>query len=340
MISNSSYHHFRVMGEISIPVASLANDYEPYFSNNYKEKVWQHAKMVHSEKLQDGSLGNITVRRACVDDAINLTIHSFFNTDILNVPYFFDYEQSTESNTTWYLNFADPTLFVAYSGSLFAQDEIQTLEHPLLPSVRSYISSNHIPDMAIYTVEGRKPTPYLFKNVPNMVEINTTPTMPDGRKISIYGNAFSQYGYREPLVLDKAITIRKEIIKSNIIAMAAPLPGYGSYEKAEILNMLETVIASFNNAKDMSTPSATEIHTGRWGAGAFGGNEELALTVQIIGARATNIDKLVFHAVTASCLSKAITTADSICKNTEMSIGDIVDILYKKEFQWGHSDGN
>lgn len=38
-----------------------------------------------------------------------------------------------------YVNFADPNMFVAYAGPLFAQDEIQVMEHPTLASVREYL---------------------------------------------------------------------------------------------------------------------------------------------------------------------------------------------------------
>ncbi len=36
----------------------------------------------------------------------------------------------------WWVNFADPHLFVAYGSSLFAQDEIQVAEHPSLGHLR------------------------------------------------------------------------------------------------------------------------------------------------------------------------------------------------------------
>jgi len=36
----------------------------------------------------------------------------------------------------WYVNFADPRLFTAYGSGLFAQDEIQAAEHPILGHLR------------------------------------------------------------------------------------------------------------------------------------------------------------------------------------------------------------
>jgi hypothetical protein len=37
----------------------------------------------------------------------------------------------------WHVNFADPKLFYAYSSALFAQDEMQVAEHPVLGSLRA-----------------------------------------------------------------------------------------------------------------------------------------------------------------------------------------------------------
>src|SRR5689334_15344343 len=36
----------------------------------------------------------------------------------------------------WHVNFADPRLFIAYGSGLFAQDEIQVAEHPVLASLK------------------------------------------------------------------------------------------------------------------------------------------------------------------------------------------------------------
>lgn len=41
----------------------------------------------------------------------------------------------------WWVNFADPILFVAYAGRLFAQDEIQVAEHPALGHLKEKLVS-------------------------------------------------------------------------------------------------------------------------------------------------------------------------------------------------------
>jgi|GEM_PF-3099732 len=50
----------------------------------------------------------------------------------------YDYEPvpGFEAGLEWHVNFADPHLFVAYSGPLFAQDEMQLAEHPVLGSLK------------------------------------------------------------------------------------------------------------------------------------------------------------------------------------------------------------
>lgn len=48
----------------------------------------------------------------------------------------FDYVSNTDEELHFYVNFADHNLFGYYRGSLFAQDEIMTTEHPILGSLR------------------------------------------------------------------------------------------------------------------------------------------------------------------------------------------------------------
>ena len=194
------------------------------------------------------SMGDISVMRVCMKHCDQYLANFSFQTSCSSVPYFFDYRSSDEKTKRWYLNFADPILFVASRGGLFAQDEIQTLEHPLLCAVQSYLTTNNIKGLESYTKVGNKPTPYLFKNVPYLVEIDTQPIV-DGKKVSIYGNAFSYYEYNYPEVLKRAIKVRKDCSFSNIIAMAAPSPKYGCYDKDTILEMFSSVISAFKGAK-------------------------------------------------------------------------------------------
>jgi hypothetical protein len=53
----------------------------------------------------------------------------------------FDYKLVEESSLEWHINFADFNLFGFYGGSLFAQDEIQVAEHPILASLRQELEA-------------------------------------------------------------------------------------------------------------------------------------------------------------------------------------------------------
>jgi hypothetical protein len=54
----------------------------------------------------------------------------------------FDYKNVEESSLEWHVNFADMNLFGFYGGSLFAQDEIQVAEHPILASLRQELEAS------------------------------------------------------------------------------------------------------------------------------------------------------------------------------------------------------
>ena len=57
--------------------------------------------------------------------------------DVSGVMTLFDYAPNSDDVAHWYPNFAHSCLFVAYSGALLAQDELQVMEHPILGSLRS-----------------------------------------------------------------------------------------------------------------------------------------------------------------------------------------------------------
>ena len=118
-------------------------------------------------------------------------------------PVFFDYTKAQKGEETWFMNYADPVLFTAAEGTLFAQDEIQTLEMPLLAAFKRYINSNHIGGFAPYTSYCGNPTPYLFKNVPYWIKVETRPLLRNGtRGHSLSYTRWSQALWSRPLPWD------------------------------------------------------------------------------------------------------------------------------------------
>lgn len=94
------------------------------------------------------------------------------------------------------MNFADPKLFGYYGGPMFAQDEIQVFEHPILGSLREYLLDGTEEGMKPWTLTLRdgqpyKPTPYLIEQAPQWQKVDTTPRLPLGGMGMIYGHYFS-----------------------------------------------------------------------------------------------------------------------------------------------------
>jgi hypothetical protein len=89
----------------------------------------------------------------------------------------------------WHVNFADPHLFVAYGGSLFAQDEMQVAEHPALGALKEVLTAA---DVRSTTLDHNGPTPILVTGAERRVSIETGRDLDAGRPQGLYGNAFAR----------------------------------------------------------------------------------------------------------------------------------------------------
>ncbi len=104
---------------------------------------------------------------------------------------YFDYRPvfDHENGLEWHVNFADPHLFVAYGSSLFAQDEMQVAEHPVLGALReALVADGH----DAVTVEHSEPTPVLVMGVQRRCRVSSDPNPAEGRPYGLYGNAFAR----------------------------------------------------------------------------------------------------------------------------------------------------
>ena len=104
---------------------------------------------------------------------------------------FYDYRPvlSAPGAIEWHVNFADPHLFFAYGGPLFAQDEIQVAEHPILGSLREALQAYCATAL---TVEQGRPTPVLVAGVERRCHVATDPNPAEGRPRGLYGNEFGR----------------------------------------------------------------------------------------------------------------------------------------------------
>jgi hypothetical protein len=142
----------------------------------------------------------------------------------------FDYVPTEVSGPAleWHVNFADPNLFFGYGTGLFAQDEIQTAEHPALGCL---LEALHHAGERTVTLDRAQPTPILIRGVERRVRVATDPNAAEGRPQGLYGNWFANAPVAT--VRRAARPIQPPTI-SNIIAIAAPAGGTGEYWEDEI----------------------------------------------------------------------------------------------------------
>jgi hypothetical protein len=259
-------------------------------------------------------------------------------------PDLYDYEPvpGFEGGLEWHVNFADPHLFVAYAGSLFAQDEMQVAEHPILGSLKETLEAK---GMNTLTVENGHPTPVLVAGAQRRCRVKTDANPEEGRPGGLYGNAFRSAS--EEAIRRATVPIVPPTV-TNLVAIAAPAGGYGKYSGEEVRGILATAFSGFSAARleteRLKGPgSPLVIHTGFWGCGAFGGNRELMAMLQVVAAGLAGADRLVFHAHTEAgvkVFEQAIGRLGKWGNKGPMSVDDMITSAVRAGYTWGVSDGN
>lgn len=321
--------------QIEFNAAELARDFPPRFHNRNKEIVWEIA----------GSSGfpfegHIVASRWAEEPLPEeMTAQSKF----MIRPGVFDYAPSSNpSEMAWYMNFADPYLFVAYDSWLMAQDELQVAEHPALGSLREALSS--VGDSP-RTVDSRgRPTPFTVTGVQRRCEIDTRPNPAAGRPSGLYGNAFALASESQVRSATKSLV---PPTVSNILAIAAPSGGRGTYTLDDVSEILSAAFTGFSAARveteRMSAKEArTIIHTGFWGCGAFGGNRELMTIVQSLAADLADVDVSfwAFNADGMNTAARARGTYESLRTAAGPRVCAILEKIIRLKLPWGVSDGN
>ena len=240
----------------------------------------------------------------------------------------------------WHVNFADPNLFYAYGWVLFAQDEIQVAEHPVLGSLREAIVAEGRPTT---TIENGRPTPVLVMGPERRLSIRTAPEAEGGGPSWLYGMAFAAAA---------ADTIREATTRidpptiSNILAIVAPYGGRGRYQREQIGLALATAYTGFRAAvlessRSGVTDAQVAIHSGFWGCGAFGGNRVMMTLLQVLAAGMAGVARLVLHVGGPggrTSVERALALVPDLA--TAASATELIARVEALGLAWGVSDGN
>ncbi|PRP77223.1 hypothetical protein PROFUN_15117 [Planoprotostelium fungivorum] len=259
------------------------------------------------------------------------------------------YRYQQTDTEDYYVNFADASLFGFYGGPLFAQDEHQVAEHPILGSLRRWLdleaaSETKNKEAIPWTKIGDNATPCLIFNAQRSLVIETQADPTKGRQ-SIYGNSFS---YASPATIRAATTvITKETAElnglrshNNFIAIEAPKHGHGTYDRSEIEYIFFTAFSGFEAAR-LHSGDKTVIHTGNWGCGAFGGNGSIMAMLQIAAAAMSGVKKIVYHTFDQkhTRLFREGQKKLQDLWNSRRDLHALLAAIQEEEYQWGVGNG-
>lgn len=255
-------------------------------------------------------------------------------------PTIFDYAPADCTAVEWHVNFADPLLFYAYGSGLFAQDEMQSAEHPALGSL---VEALHVGSHRAVVEDDSGPTPVLVTGVERRCEVAVDRNEAEGRPRGLYGNEFSAASAE---VVRRATRRIDPPTISNLIAIAAPSYGMGAYTREQIERILVTAYTGFAAAVAESAAICADapvvIHTGYWGCGVFGGNRVLMSLLQVLAAGMAGASRLVFHTAGpegAAPFEEALgVIRDQLAPAGIMTAEELIDRVVTRGFMWGMND--
>lgn len=297
----------------------------------------EHAKkqLLFKKALSNGLNGQVSVQRY-KEISLPLIYQPYTpETKVISHDGYFNYS-ADDSADNWYMNFAHSDLFHSYGFFMFAQDEIQVTEHPVLACIREMMLNRTDPLIPL-TVEDGRPTPVLIRGAQRHLKIDTS---------KIYGARFAR---SDESTIKKSVVQIKPPTVSNIIAIEAPVAsGRSTYSHYEINAALRSAYSGFraivlSSIADLPIIKPVVLHAGNWGCGAYGGNRQLMLTIQIMAARLAGLSKIIFyngmdHKKDVIQFDKALTRKFKF--KPGQKIESVLNRLVARPFHWGISDGN
>ncbi len=328
VITIKSEHDLRLLATHEIPSRDLISRYPPRIEHAKKRLLFEFA-------LGREVSGSTIVYRYG-ETSLPETFDAIYpETEISATRGFFNYSHD-EGADHWYMNFAHHDLFHGYGHFMFAQDEVQVAEHPALGSAREMMLGRN-DELRPLTVQEGKPTPILFRNVPRTIDIRTK---------QLYGTRFVR---ADDDTIRDAMRYTDPMTYSNILAIEAPISsGNTVYTPTEIEFALRTAYSGFRaivlaSVTYWGTIRPIVFHTGNWGCGAYGGNRQLMLSVQIMAARLAGLHTIVFHCGSDSVddvkeFDSFLRTKFSFIPGVRVS--KVLKKLINNGFRWGTPDGN
>ena len=340
----------RKLNAVTVHRQELYDSYTPEYQCERKNNYFIRCRNMHRHVDGELEISRWVFNEDPFEEACDFPNNTIISTD----PEYYNYKKdvSKKGRYVWYVNFADYNLFGFYDLDMFSQDEIQTLEHPLLAASLRMLTENHFAHMEPYTALSRNkvPSPYLVENVPYWISVNTS-VVRRGVVHNLYGHDFITA--KESIANAGVKNVSKEI-NDNIIAIAAPDNCHNQeYSVQDIKYIMTTLLSSFSAAVQQGKAkgnSTIVIHTGNWGCGAFGADPVLMYLTQFIAAAMIGVDELVFHAPMEEQFNKAkelfnefktnvVDAGKEEVRGKICSLKQIVDFLLNYKFKFGTSNG-
>ncbi|EAR98980.1 poly (ADP-ribose) glycohydrolase (macronuclear) [Tetrahymena thermophila SB210] len=289
----------RLSASIKELLKEVPQDVHPIKKQIYKEAL---SRLNQQDKEQ------IMIYIKCNQNTvISQVLYNEIKIQMMDGPYNYksDFNSQQQPTKSWYVNFSDKNLFGFYHTPLFAQDEVQCCQFPLLPYIKQYIQAYSKQEEGYFPVTrvGMNSYPILVLNCQYLCYVDLlkkNKNYPYG----IYGNNFEKLKKEDVNEFFSFPKLEETKNLINLICMSAlsifSQKGQSrEYTEAEIVYTFETVYRAFYSAVQESKSNNQNVYvvinTGNWGSGAFGNNLVFTVLVQLAAAHLAKVNCLNYY---------------------------------------------